>query len=66
MAWCYPEDALPTFKRWMREMYIPHKMPIYLRDQVRQAKLPAGIANNALAALAARDAGRAIPDFSGR
>lgn len=30
MAWCYPEDALPTFKRWMREVYIPHKMPIYL------------------------------------
>lgn len=45
-----------------------HDNPIslYLRDQVRQAKLPAGIANNALAALAARDAGRAIPDFSGR
>ena len=60
-AWCYPEDAIPTFKRWMREVYIPQKMPKYLKDQVKQRKLPVQIANNALAALAAREAGRALP-----
>ena len=60
-AWCYPEDAIPTFKRWMREVYIPHKMPKYLRDQVHQKKLPAQIANNALAALEQREANRALP-----
>lgn len=63
-AWCYPEDALPSFKRWMRETYVPHKMPKYLRDQVRAKKLPAPIANNALAALAARESARALPRSS--
>ena len=58
---CYPEDALPTFKRWMREVYVPHKMPDYLRRLVAEKKLPPQIANNTLAALAARDANRAIP-----
>ena len=64
-AWCYPEDAIPTFKRWLREVYIPHKMPAYLKGQVAQKKLPAQIANNALAALAARDANRARPAIEG-
>lgn len=63
-AWCYPEDAIPTFKRWLREVYVPIKMPKYLRDQVKANKLPAPIANNALAALAAREQGRALPSFS--
>lgn len=58
---CYPEDALPAFRRWMREVYVPHKMPAYLRDQVAQGKLAAPIANNALAALAQREAGRPAP-----
>lgn len=60
-TWCYPEDAIPTFKRWMREIYIPQKMPKYLQDQVKQKKLPAQIANNTLAALANREAARALP-----
>lgn len=58
---CYPEEALPTFRRWLREVYVPHKMPTYLKGQVDQKKLPAAIANNALAALAAREAARALP-----
>jgi hypothetical protein len=60
---CYPEDAIPAFKRWLREVYVPHKMPAYLKDQVSKKKMPAEIANNALAALAAREAGRALPQF---
>lgn len=60
-AWCYPEDALPSFKRWMREEYVPKRMPAYLKSQVSQKKLPAQIANNALAALAKRDGARALP-----
>lgn len=60
-AWCYPEDAIPTFKRWLRDVYVPHKMPKYLRDMVAQKKLPAQIANNALSALAQREANRALP-----
>jgi len=59
-AWCYPEDALPTFRRWLRDFYIPQKMPAYLKNMVSQKKLAAPIANNTLAALAAREAGRAL------
>lgn len=58
---CYPEDAQPTFKRWLRDVYIPHKMPAYLKAMVAKKKLPPQIANNALAALAQRDANRALP-----
>jgi len=61
MTKCYPETALPTFRRWLREEYVPKKMPAYLKSQVAQKKLPAPIANNALAALAAREAARAMP-----
>lgn len=60
-AWCYPEDALPAFKRWLRETYVPVKMPNYLRNMVGQGKLPAEIANNTLAALSMRDAARSLP-----
>jgi len=63
-AWCYPEDALPVFRRWLREEYIPKMMPEYLKRQVAQKKLPAQIANNALAALAKREASRALPKAS--
>lgn len=60
-AWCYPEDAIPTFKRWMREIYVPQKMPSYLKGLVSQKKIPAQIANNALASIAQREANRALP-----
>ncbi len=60
-AACYPEDAVPSFRRWLREVYIPQKMPKYLKDQVRDKKLPPEIANNTLAALATREAQRATP-----
>lgn len=58
---CYPEDALPKFRRWMRDVYIPTKMPAYLNGQVKQGKIAGPIANNALTALAAREAARALP-----
>jgi len=58
---CYPEDALPTFRRWVREVYIPQKMPTYLKSQVQQKKLPVELANNTLAALASSDQQRALP-----
>lgn len=61
MANCYPEDAIPAFNRWLRDVYVPHKMPEYLKKLVRDQKLPPQIANNTLAALAAREAGRALP-----
>lgn len=60
-AWCYPEDALPEFRRWMRETYIPRKMPAYLLTQVKQGKITAQAANNTRVALQDRERRRALP-----
>jgi hypothetical protein len=60
-AACYPEEALPEFRRWMREVYVPTKLPAYLTSQVRQQKLPAPFATNAITALAQRERSRALP-----
>lgn len=45
-AWAYPEDALPEFRRWFRNIYLPTKYPTYIlkkasvlsggRDQAEQ------------------------------
>lgn len=39
---CYPEAALPEFRRWMRENYIGDgKFTKYLNDKIKQKQLPA-------------------------
>jgi hypothetical protein len=50
-AWCYPESALPEFRRWMRENYIGDgKFTKYINDKVKQKELPASFAQLAIAA----------------
>lgn len=49
-AFCYPDAALPDFRRWMREIYLPHKLPAYLATKVRQQQLPPTIVDLALIA----------------
>lgn len=49
-AHCYPEAALPDFRRWMREVYLPHKLPTYLASKVKQQQLPPSIVDLALLA----------------
>jgi hypothetical protein len=51
-AACYPDAALPEFRRWMREDYIPNKLPAYLRGLVSKGRLPALAANDTLEAIA--------------
>lgn len=43
-AYCYPEAALPEFRRWMREVYLPTKLPPYLMSKVKQGMLPSSFA----------------------
>jgi hypothetical protein len=44
-AWCYPEAALPEFRRWMRETYIGGgKFTSYINTKIRQKELPASFA----------------------
>ncbi|MCO8017528.1 KilA-N domain-containing protein [Brevundimonas diminuta] len=59
--YCYPEDALGAFKRWLRDVYIPLKMPLYLKDQARKGKISQVEATNAIAALERRERERALP-----
>jgi hypothetical protein len=39
-AYCYPDAALPEFRRWMREVYMVEKLPPYLASKVSQGALP--------------------------
>lgn len=40
-AYCYPDDALPEFRKWMREVYKVKKLPVYLNTKVKQGSIPA-------------------------
>lgn len=48
IAKCYPEEALPAFRRWMRDVYIPTKLPAYLQSLVGQAKMTSVTASTAI------------------
>jgi len=49
--WCYPEAALPEFRRWMRENYIGDgKFTKYINDKIKQRELPASFAQLVIAA----------------
>jgi hypothetical protein len=38
-AWIYPLDALPIFKRWLRESYLTSAFPKYLKHKEKEGKL---------------------------
>lgn len=64
--WSYPEEAVPTFKRWMRLIYLPELLPLYLNEQVRKGKLSPRVSDAVLEALrasAARRMGAASRSF---
>jgi hypothetical protein len=49
---CYPDEALGEFRKWVREVYLPTRMPEYLLTKVKQGQLPPTIATAALEAFA--------------
>jgi hypothetical protein len=50
-AWCYPEAALPEFRRWMRENYIGDgKFTKYINNKIVQKQLPASFSQIVIAA----------------
>lgn len=60
-AWCYPDEALPQFRKWMREVYEREKLAPYLESQVSQGKISPIEANDTISALQFRGQGtRAI------
>ncbi len=50
-ASCYPDAALPEFRRWMREVYLPNQFPEYLRGRVSKNALPPSFVEVALLAV---------------
>ena len=61
LAYCYPDTALPEFRRWMREAYLADKFPTYLKSKVRQGALPSPVSAIAVAAIEDSHRRRAIP-----
>lgn len=51
---CYPDDALGEFRKWVREAYIPTNMPKYIDGKVKDGTLPAPDALAMMEALEAR------------
>lgn len=40
-AWVYPLEALGEFRLWMQNIYLPEKLPNYLKNKVKQGQLQA-------------------------
>lgn len=38
--WVYPIDALPEFRRWLQNVYLPSKFPAYLSRKIKAGVLP--------------------------
>jgi hypothetical protein len=61
LAYCYPDSALPTFRRWIREIYLANKFPAYLHSKTRQGALPSPVSAIAVAAIEESQRRRALP-----
>jgi hypothetical protein len=49
--WCYPDDALPEFRRWFRQNYVSGgKFAKYLAEKVKKGSIHSEVATVALAA----------------
>ncbi|MBS1029235.1 hypothetical protein [Gluconobacter albidus] len=49
--YCYPDECLPAFRSWMREIYLPTKFPAYLEKKVKQGAIPPSFAELSILAL---------------
>lgn len=51
--WCYPEEALGIFRRWMRNSYLPTAYPKYLAGKKKKGDIPALVVQAAIKAVEA-------------
>jgi hypothetical protein len=56
--YCYPDEALPEFRQWIRDEYIAKHMPEYLNKKVSEGQIAAPAARIALDAFKPK---RALP-----
>lgn len=50
-AFCYPDDALPEFRKWMRAKYLPDHLPPYIAKKVSEGMIGGSAAQLAVQAL---------------
>lgn len=60
-AHCYPDGALPEFRRWLRESYMTGALPSYLGSKVRSGEIGAAFASKTATILANKAAPRSLP-----
>lgn len=53
-AYCYPEEALGSFRAWLAKAYITSKFPAYMLGQTKKGTVPLALANKALGAFGAQ------------
>lgn len=58
-AYCYPDDALPEFRKWLNEQYIPNNMTKYLTNKVQSGDIASPEATAAVEAFKNRQ--QALP-----
>lgn len=51
-AYCYPDEALGEFRKWMRDIYVPTKMPEYLGKKVKDGHIDSPSATAVVSAFA--------------
>lgn len=44
-AKAYPESALPAFRKWLREVYLPYQLPKYINSKQKDGKIEPETAN---------------------
>lgn len=49
---CYPDEALPEFRQWIKTEYVVKSMPDYLNKKIKEGKIKAPAARKALDAFA--------------
>ena len=40
LSWAYPNEALPEFRKWMTEIYLPEKFPAYMKTKAKKLQMP--------------------------
>ena len=48
LPYCYPDEALAEFRKWVKEVYIATRLPTYLNQKVREGKIAGPAARSAL------------------
>lgn len=50
-SWCYPDEALAEFRKWVKQTYLTGQFPRYIESKVKAGAITAPNANAAITAL---------------